>query len=64
MDRDWLAELRPLMPLIIGVGFFAPMIAEILEHYGKTPLGAPPIVTGLIFGTVLGGFASWKKWLA
>ena len=64
MDRDWLAEIGRLLPLILGVGFLAPLIGEILEHYGETPLGAPPIVTGLFFGTVIGGYGSWKRWLA
>ncbi|BCW88448.1 hypothetical protein sos41_15870 [Alphaproteobacteria bacterium SO-S41] len=64
MGRDWLTELSRLMPLAVGVGFLAPLIGDILAHYGETPLGAPPIVTGLIFGTALGGFVSWKRWLA
>ena len=64
MDRDRLSELFDLMPLMVGVGFVAPLIGEILEHYGQTPLGAPPLITGLIFGTALGGYVSWKRWLA
>jgi hypothetical protein len=54
-----------LQPLIFGLGFLAPLIAQIIEHTGLIPpLGLTPLVTGLIMGGTLGAVANVRgSWI-
>lgn len=57
-------KLLYVLPLIFGVGFLAPLAAEILEVNGLAPFGLPPFVAGLILGTAWGAWATWRRsWL-
>lgn len=55
-------------PLIFGVGFMAPLFAELIRRAGwAVPFGLSPLVAGLIVGGGLGLFAQvrgswiWQK---
>jgi hypothetical protein len=52
-------------PLLFGIGFIAPLTAQVIEHAGwQVPFGASPIVGGLILGIVLGGVAQIRgRWI-
>lgn len=45
-----------LMPLWFGIGFIAPLTAEIIKAFGgQASLPVTPLVAGLILGIVWGG---------
>ncbi|MFM9865474.1 MAG: hypothetical protein ACKVRO_17925 [Micropepsaceae bacterium] len=52
-------------PLLFGIGFIAPLTAQILERAGwHLPFGATPLIAGLILGAVWGGYAQIRgRWL-
>ena len=53
-----------LMPLWFGIGFIAPLTAEILHGFALRPLGLPPLVFGLMLVLAWGGYATWRRrWL-
>ena len=44
-----------LGPLLFGLGFLAPLAAQIIQTMGWTPpFGLTPLLTGLIIGGTLG----------
>lgn len=51
-------------PLLFGLGFIAPLTAQILARLEVTlPLGLSPLIAGLIFGAVWGTYAQIKgRW--
>ena len=53
------------MPLLFGLGFLAPLIAQVIGLVGWTPPGGlPPIALGLAVGGIWGGYAVWRgRWL-
>jgi hypothetical protein len=61
----FLTRLFQFMPLIFGVGFLAPLIAQIMDKlHLHGPFGASSLVVGLVIGLLWGGFAVWKgRWL-
>jgi hypothetical protein len=62
--KSFIENLLHYLPLIFGVGFLAPLTAEILRACDVAPLGLPPLVAGLLLGTVWGGYATWRRsWL-
>ena len=53
------------MPFLFGIGFIAPVTAELLTLFGWTaPMGLTPIGFGLAFGGLWGLYATVKgSWL-
>lgn len=51
-------------PLIFGLGFIAPLTAQILERLAwPLPFGLTPLIAGLIFGAAWGTYAQIKgRW--
>ena len=51
-------------PLLFGLGFIAPLTAQILARLEVTlPLGLSPLIAGLILGTAWGTYAQIKgRW--
>ena len=60
-----LKALGPWGPVLFGIGFLAPLIAQIIERSGATlPLGLSPLVVGLIAGPALGLAAKLRgRWI-
>ena len=60
-----LKSLVWLLPLIFGVGFLAPVIAEGMTATGmEPPLGLGALAFGLLVGGVWGAFATLKgRWI-
>jgi hypothetical protein len=54
-----------IMPFLFGIGFIAPITAEIMNRTGfDAPLGLSPIGFGLIFGGLWGLYATLRgRWL-
>lgn len=54
-----------LQPLLFGLGFLAPLTAQVIERLGwLPPFGLSPLVVGLIVGGTLGGVANWRgSWI-
>ena len=54
-----------LMPFLFGIGFLAPLIAQVLERSGgSAALPVPPVILGLAVGGLWGAYATWKgRWL-
>ena len=52
-------------PLIFGIGFLAPLIAQIIERGGLgSPFGLPTIVVGLALGGLMGLVAQLRgRWI-
>ena len=52
-------------PLVFGLGFLVPLIAQTLERTGwQAPLGLSPLVFGLILGGTLGLIAQIRgRWI-
>ena len=52
-------------PLLFGIGFLAPLIAQVLAALGVlAPLGMSPMVFGLVVGTALGLVAQLRgRWV-
>ena len=51
-------------PLIFGIGFIAPLTAQILERLAwHLPFGLTPLIAGLTFGAAWGGYAQLRgRW--
>jgi hypothetical protein len=60
-----LMGLFRVMPLLFGVGFLAPLLAQIIQRLDWVlPLGLSPIGLGLVVGGLWGAFATVKgRWL-
>lgn len=58
----WLAQI---LPLLFGVGFVAPLIAQVLQRALPGVVPAPwPILIGLVVGGVWGAFANVRgRWI-
>ncbi|NOT39605.1 MAG: hypothetical protein HOP13_03855 [Alphaproteobacteria bacterium] len=52
-------------PLLFGIGFIAPLTAQVLERLGwQLPFGVTPLVAGLILGAIWGGAAQIRgRWI-
>ena len=52
-------------PLLFGIGFLAPLIAQIIVAAGWTaPFGLSPLMTGLILGSAYGLLAQVRgRWI-
>jgi len=52
-------------PLIFGIGFVAPLSAEIIDAMSWTlPVGLSPLMAGLIIGGALGLLAQFRgRWI-
>jgi hypothetical protein len=53
------------MPLIFGVGFLAPLIAQGIERAGLAlPFGIAPLAAGLVIGGLWGAQAQFRgRWI-
>lgn len=60
-----LKNLIHFMPLIFGIGFLGPLIAQIIQMLGwPTPLGLSSLTLGLVIGTAWGAFAQFRgRWI-
>ena len=57
-----ITKLGSLGPLLFGVGFIAPLIAQSLEALSlPAPFGLAPIHFGLIVGLSLGALAAKRR---
>jgi hypothetical protein len=58
-------KLFAIMPFLFGIGFIAPLTAELLRAAGyDSVLGVGPIAFGLAFGGAWGLYANIKgRWL-
>jgi hypothetical protein len=65
MIRTILTALGPWGPVLFGLGFLAPLIAQVIERTGTaTPFGLTPIMVGLIVGPALGLAAKLRgRWI-
>lgn len=63
--RQLLMGLFRVLPLLFGLGFLAPLMAQVIERTGWIPpAGISPLVLGLVVGGLWGGFATIKgRWL-
>ncbi len=57
--------LFAVAPLLFGIGFLAPLIAQTLEALSvSAPLGVPPPACGLLVGSLWGAFATLRgRWV-
>ncbi len=57
--------LISLGPLLFGLGFVAPLVAQIIEYQGwSTPFGLTPLWFGLALGAILGLVANVRgRWI-
>lgn len=60
-----IATILKYMPLIFGVGFLAPLIAQVIVRAGWTlPFGAAPLAVGLVIGGLWGAQAQFRgRWI-
>jgi len=58
-------KLFAIMPLLFGIGFIAPLIAQTMAFWGwEAPLGMERIVFGLILGGSWGLYATIRgRWI-
>ncbi|MCB5424925.1 hypothetical protein H0274_06635 [Altererythrobacter sp. CC-YST694] len=58
-------KLFAVMPFLFGIGFIAPLTAQLMAYWGvDAPLGLSRITFGLIFGGAWGLYANIKgRWL-
>ncbi|MBJ7408775.1 MAG: hypothetical protein JHD15_00190 [Phenylobacterium sp.] len=65
MKRTPIETLFFLMPLIFGFGFIAPLLSQLIVTAGLADrITVSPLLVGLVFGGVWGGYATWKgRWL-
>lgn len=63
--RGFLGGLFKVMPLLFGLGFLGPLIAQVIALAGWTlPGGVSPLAVGMIVGGLWGGVASLTgRWL-
>lgn len=57
--------LLTLQPLLFGLGFLAPLAAQIIGRAGlMPPFGLTPMVAGLVIGGTLGSVANLRgSWI-
>ncbi len=60
-----LRRLLEVMPFLFGIGFIAPLIAQIMMVTGlEAPWGMSRVTVGLVLGAGWGSFATWRgRWL-
>lgn len=60
-----LRKLIHFMPFLFGIGFIAPLTAQLMVAFGVGgPLGASPLLTGMAFGGAWGLYAQIRgRWL-
>ena len=60
-----LQKLFAIMPLLFGIGFVAPVIAQLMAVWGwEAPLGMERIVFGLLLGASWGLYATIRgRWI-
>ena len=60
-----LQKLLSIMPFLFGIGFIAPLIAQLMTKFGvAAPLGLSPIALGLALGGTWGLVANIRgRWL-
>lgn len=60
-----LKNILHFMPLIFGIGFLGPLLAQIIQILGwQASLGLVPLTLGLIVGGTWGAFAQFKgRWI-
>ncbi|MBW8784743.1 MAG: hypothetical protein JF593_08890 [Novosphingobium sp.] len=60
-----LQKLLAIMPFLFGIGFIAPLIAQVVQAWGmKLPGGISPIAFGLLLGGGWGLIANVRgRWL-
>ncbi|NCP17616.1 MAG: hypothetical protein GW855_00435 [Erythrobacter sp.] len=60
-----LQKLFSIMPLLFGIGFIAPVIAQVMTMWGwDAPFGMQRIVFGLLIGALWGLYATIKgRWI-
>lgn len=65
MRVQFVRAILYLQPLLFGLGFLAPLIAQTIERTGwQPPFGLSPLLAGLIVGGSLGGLARIRgQWL-
>ncbi len=53
------------MPLLFGIGFIAPLIAQMLVYWDvAAPMGLSPIACGLLIGAPWGLYATLRgRWI-
>lgn len=58
-------KLLAIMPFLFGIGFIAPLIAELMEAWHvPAPLGLSPIAVGLALGGAWGLYANIRgRWI-
>lgn len=58
-------QLFTWMPFLFGIGFIAPLIAQLLQYWQvAAPLGLSPIQLGLLIGAPWGLYATLRgRWL-
>lgn len=65
MVRTVLTQVFRWMPVLFGIGFIAPLIAQIIRNAGwAPPFGASPLLIGLLVGGCWGAYAKIRgRWL-
>lgn len=65
MLKAVLTRFFQLMPVWFGLGFIAPLTAQILQHSGLVPpMGLSPLVVGLVLGVSWGGLTVVRgRWI-
>lgn len=60
-----LKKLMAIMPFLFGIGFIAPLIAQIMERANlAAPYDASPLAVGLAIGGIWGLIANIRgRWL-
>ena len=60
-----LRQLFAIMPFLFGIGFIAPLIAQLLIAFQITDVaGISPLVVGLVIGAAWGLYANKKgRWI-
>ncbi len=63
--KRYLGGLFKIMPLLFGLGFLGPLIAQVLTLTGwAMPWGLAPLAVGMIIGGIWGGAATLTgRWL-
>jgi hypothetical protein len=62
--QDAFRKLMNWLPFLFGIGFIAPLVAQLLALAGHSaPFGLPAIVLGLAVGGAWGLYAVWRgRW--
>jgi hypothetical protein len=60
-----LKNILHFMPLIFGIGFLGPLLAQFITLFDwQAPFGLAPLTAGLILGGIWGAFAQIKgRWI-